>query len=122
MYIPKKYGESQVVICPFCNKNVTTKNSQKVPVCPDHKRSFLKDLTCFCGDYIDLRDGKWGIYFNCMNCGNLNLKKVLEMNPKLKENIEKIEKKPEKRVRPPLFPPIQKKPTITTEKEDNRYI
>ena len=80
MYIPKRYGQSKVELCPFCKKDTTTKNKQQVPVCYAHKASILKDLTCFCGDYLELKDGKFGIYFYCTNCGNFNLKKALDMN------------------------------------------
>ena len=83
MYIPKRYGQSRLDLCPFCKKNATTKNKQQIPVCYAHKASILQDLTCFCGDYLELKDGKFGIYFNCTNCGNINLKKALEMNPEL---------------------------------------
>ena len=83
MYIPKRYGQSKVDLCPFCRKDATTKNSQQVPVCYTHKTSILQDLTCFCGDYLELKDGKFGIYFNCTNCGNINIKKALNMNPEL---------------------------------------
>ena len=83
MFIPKRYGQSKADLCPFCRKDATTKNKQQVPVCFTHKTNILKDLTCFCGDYLELKDGKFGIYFNCTNCGNINIKKALEMNPEL---------------------------------------
>jgi len=92
MYIPKRYGQSKVDLCPFCRNSATTKNSQQVPVCNAHKASILKDLTCFCGDYLELRDGKFGIYFNCTNCGNINIKKALEMNPELGKEIKTEER------------------------------
>ena len=115
MHIPKKYGSYKIDYCPFCRKNATTKNPQKVPVCHEHKKSILKDLTCFCGDYLDLKDGKYGIYFTCMNCGNFNLKKALEMNPEL-EDV-----KQEKKKRPPLFPTKKKEITITSDEVDTHY-
>ena len=92
MFIPKRYGQSKVDLCPFCRKDATTKNSQQVPVCYAHKASILKDLTCFCGDYLELRDGKFGIYFNCTNCGNINIKKALDMNPELGKEPKTQEK------------------------------
>jgi len=97
MYIPKKYGKSRIDECPFCGKPGTTKNMQEIPVCSSHKNNELKDLKCVCGKWMDLRTGKWGPYFNCINCGNINFKKGLEMNKgimHIKEikNTEKIKK------------------------------
>jgi len=80
MYIPKKYGQSKVNSCPFCGKTAVSENSQGIPVCLDHKKDKLDNLKCVCGEYLDLRTGKFGPYFFCMNCGNINFKKVLEMN------------------------------------------
>jgi hypothetical protein len=88
MYIPKRYGQSKVDLCPFCKKSATAKNSQQVPVCYGHKSAVLQELTCFCGDYLELKDGKFGVYFSCTNCGNINLKKALEMNPELGEALK----------------------------------
>jgi topoisomerase IA-like protein len=67
MYIPKRYGES--------------KNSQGVPVCKTHVDKLLGDMKCACGEYLDLKTGKFGPYFTCMNCGNINMRKALDMNP-----------------------------------------
>ena len=115
MYIPKKYGQSKVDSCPFCKKDATTKNSQQVPVCYVHKTSILKDLTCFCGDYLELKNGKYGIYFNCTNCGNINIKKALVMNPELGK-----EHKPEEKT---INKPKQNKKeiTITSDEVDVNY-
>jgi hypothetical protein len=81
MYIPKRYGESKLDQCPFCGKQATTLNKQKIPVCVAHKDSYLEDLKCACGSYLDTKVGKFGVYFSCMKCGNINMKKALEMNP-----------------------------------------
>ncbi|MCH8067152.1 MAG: hypothetical protein IIC69_01060 [Nanoarchaeota archaeon] len=109
MYIPKKYGQSKVDLCPFCRKEATTKNSQQVPVCYKHKESILQELTCFCGDYLELKDGKFGIYFNCANCGNINIKKALEMNPELGKEPKAEEK-------------TESKPTISKTKQNKKEI
>ena len=84
MYIPKRYGESKTENCPFCGKISTLKNRQGVPVCIAHKNEELGELKCVCGGWLELNSGKWWVYFRCMNCGNVNLKKALEMNPQLK--------------------------------------
>jgi len=120
MYIPKRYGQSKVDLCPFCRKDSTTKNKQQVPVCQTHKASILQDLTCFCGDYLELKDGKFGIYFNCTNCGNINIKKALNMNPELGK-----EPKPEEKTesKPPISKTKQNKKeiTITSDEVDVNY-
>ena len=96
MYIPKRYGQSKVENCPFCGKIGVTKNKQGVPVCQAHKDSTLDSLKCACGEWLDLNEGKWGPYFTCMNCGNINFKKGLEMNPQIKKhNSEKGDKSKE---------------------------
>lgn len=80
MYIPKRYGMSKIDSCPFCQKHATTMNSQKVPVCAAHKQEMLDGLKCICGSTLDILNGKFGVFFSCMKCGNISLKKVLEFN------------------------------------------
>jgi len=84
MFKKKIYGQSRIDNCPFCGKRATVKNSQDVPVCHEHKKSDMPDLKCACGEWLDIRAGKWGPYFNCMKCGNVSWWKGLEMNPGLK--------------------------------------
>ena len=90
MRIPKRYGESRIDNCPFCGKIGVIKNSQGIPVCPKHKCTELKDLKCACGEWLDITPGKWGPYFRCMNCGNINFKKGMDMNPKVKQDKKEI--------------------------------
>jgi|TARA_B100002003_G_scaffold249312_1_gene285310 hypothetical protein len=80
MKMRKVYGKSREDSCPFCGKQGVTKNSQGIPVCLEHKETKLNDLKCICGEYLDIKEGKFGSYFNCINCGNINFKKALEMN------------------------------------------
>ena len=122
MYIPKKYGQSKTDLCPFCKKIATTKNKQQVPVCYAHKTSILQDLTCFCGDYLELKDGKFGIYFNCTNCGNINIKKALEMNPELGKE-PKTKEKTINHTKPTIKTKNKKKKeiTITSDEVDIYY-
>ena len=87
MRIPKRYGQSRVNNCPFCGKIAVAKSKQGVPVCLAHKTDNLDNLKCVCGEYLDVFEGKWGHYFRCMNCGNINFKKGLDMNPHIKDNI-----------------------------------
>ena len=113
MYIPKKYGQSKVDLCPFCQKQATTKNKQSLPVCQNHKGEILDDLKCVCGSTLELLNGKFGIFFSCMKCGNINLKKVLEFNevkPKIKnENFSQRNEK------------TQAKKEMTVRSDDPRY-
>ena len=98
MYIPKKYGQYKEEKCPFCSNRAIAKNKQGLNVCNDHKTKSLEDIKCLCGSYLDIRIGKFGPYFNCVNCGNMNLKKGLEMqsyksNKQQKASVNKQEKK-----------------------------
>ena len=85
MHFRKVYGESKVEACPFCEKRAVIKNKQDIPVCLRHKGRELTNLKCMCGDWLDVRTGKWGPFFSCMRCGNVNFRRGLEMNPQLKE-------------------------------------
>lgn len=80
MYIKKQYGQSKVDKCLFCGKQATTTNGQGVPVCIVHKGAVLGDMKCICGEYLDIRTGKYGLFFTCMRCGIVNLRKALEIN------------------------------------------
>lgn len=134
MYIPKRYGQSRVDNCPFCGKHAFTKNSQDIPVCKDHKGAILNDFKCACGSYLDLRTGKYGAYFNCMNCGNVNFKKALELNevkdisgeqekPQHSKVSQKIEKeRPINPYRRNPYPSISsQKKEVTIRSDDPRY-
>jgi hypothetical protein len=66
--------------CPFCNGNALRENSQGVPVCLQHKDSDLPDMKCSCGEWLDIRKGKYGVFFSCMSCGAKSLSKILSIN------------------------------------------
>jgi hypothetical protein len=85
MYIPKKYGQSRIDCCPFCGKQATSHNKQGIPVCTTHKNEELSEVKCMCGEWLTLKTGKWGPYFQCIRCGNINFKRALEMSPKDKK-------------------------------------
>lgn len=90
MHIPKKYGQSKVDNCPFCGKQATAKNMQDVPVCQSHKDEALDGLKCVCGSTLEMMHGKFGVFFSCIECGSMNLRKALEVNEiKPKSNNEK---------------------------------
>jgi hypothetical protein len=77
MFIPKRYGESKRMDCPFCKKPAITQNMQGVPTCNAHNKEKLPDMKCMCGSWLELKQGDWGVYFNCINCGNLSFAKAL---------------------------------------------
>jgi hypothetical protein len=89
MYIPKRYGESRIEACPFCGASAYTKNKQGIPVCADHKHTELNDLKCMCGSWLDMREGKFGMFFICEKCGTRNMRQALEMNPQIGKTISK---------------------------------
>lgn len=77
--IPKRYGESKVITCPFCTRTATVKNKQGLDVCTSHTASIFEEIKCTCGRWLEQRSGKFGPYFNCLHCGNINFRKALEM-------------------------------------------
>lgn len=40
----------------------------------------MPEFKCHCGNYLEPRGGKFGLYFFCIKCGNINKNKVLEFN------------------------------------------
>ncbi|MCX6706565.1 MAG: hypothetical protein NT001_00265 [Candidatus Woesearchaeota archaeon] len=80
MRIPKRYGQSKSNKCPFCGIEAVFHNAQGIPVCRKHKDMNLQDLKCMCGEPLESRTGKFGAYFYCMNCGNVNFKRAIEVN------------------------------------------
>ncbi|MBU0756491.1 MAG: hypothetical protein KKF44_00370 [Nanoarchaeota archaeon] len=98
MYIPKRYGQSKTASCPFCGKPAIARNRQGLNVCTEHKDKELPLIRCVCGSVLEIKAGKYGPYFNCINCGNINLKKGLEMMEMQKSGrpkLQKDESKPE---------------------------
>ena len=92
MFIPKKYGQSKIDNCPFCQKQAVALNKQSVPVCVNHKEDVLDNLKCVCGETLDILKGKFGVFFKCIKCGNMNLKKIMEFNTiKPKSNFKNNE-------------------------------
>ena len=89
MFRRKVYGASKVDKCPFCSKQATVRNKQGLPVCSAHKDTSLEGVKCVCGEVLDLRVGKWGPYFNCINCGNITYRKAMEINSHAKFKVQK---------------------------------
>ncbi len=101
MHIPKRYGESRNQDCPFCGKQSITQNEQGIPTCLEHKNESLDGFKCICGEWLDVKFGKWGPYFHCMRCGNVSWSKGMEINQ------GKLEKRAESR-------PLDNKPREVT--------
>ena len=114
MFIPKKYGQSKIDKCPFCQKQATAMNTQDVPVCAAHKEEILDGLKCVCGSTLELLRGKYGIFFSCLKCGNINLRKAMEFNT-IKTRMKKNNANSNKTVN------SQGKTTITVRSDDPRY-
>jgi len=74
----KEYGNYREDDCPFCGKRALTMNQQGVPTCKEHSNRYL-EIKCVCGEWLDVRKGKFGAYFQCMNCGNISFKKGMSM-------------------------------------------
>jgi hypothetical protein len=96
MYIPKVYGQSKLDKCPFCGMHSTSVNQQGLPVCAKHKDAILNEMKCVCGKYLAIMKGKFGVFFNCIHCGNMNSRKVFEINEvkDVSGNTEEKEEKP----------------------------
>ena len=75
-----KWRGSKIDECPFCQQQATTLTKQGITVCNKHKDSILNEMKCFCGQWLELKKGRYGFYFNCLGCGNINKKKVFEIN------------------------------------------
>ena len=115
MFRRKEYGNYRVDECPFCGKRAVTENSQGVPVCKDHKASKMEGMKCVCGEWLDIKKGKYGSYFNCINCGNISWRKGIEMNTGVKNQNKN---KPEVKSEPELK---EKKEIVITSRECDAY-
>ncbi|MBI2662345.1 hypothetical protein HYX11_02715 [Candidatus Woesearchaeota archaeon] len=103
----KSYGNYKIVKCPFCLRNATHNNAQGLEVCHIHSKNILEEFKCTCGSWLEVRSGKFGPYFNCMKCGNINYNKGMEIksittlkeivNVVKKEVVVKMEVKKEKK-------------------------
>ena len=76
----KVYGAYKVLVCPFCGSTASVKNPQGVPTCTKHSKMLLEDMKCLCGAYLDIKEGKFGPFFTCENCGIIRFSRGLEIN------------------------------------------
>src|SRR3989338_2920267 len=75
----KVYGQSKLSNCTFCGRTATQKTEAGLEVCYLHTKEKLPEVKCTCGSWLEQRSGKFGPYFNCLRCGNINFKKAMEM-------------------------------------------
>jgi hypothetical protein len=94
MHIPKRYGQSMINRCPFCQSQATSINTQGVPVCGKHKNENLGEMICACGSYMEMKNGKYGIFFVCQKCGTRSLKQALEINESRRDESKPDAEKP----------------------------
>ena len=105
----KRYGASMAEKCPFCHREATARNSQKVPVCERHRKELLREIKCLCGSALELKTGKYGPFFNCLNCGNISLRKALTFGSGEKQVLKQRLDKPKERTE------------ITVRSDDQKY-
>jgi len=76
------YGSSNVDSCIFCSARALALNEQQFPVCTNHRNAIVNmdKLKCPCGSYLDIKKGKYGAFFLCMNCGPRSISKIRELN------------------------------------------
>ena len=101
--VPKRYGQSKSASCPFCGAMAIAKNEDGLSVCMAHKKSSQKDETsglndikCKCNSFLELKSGKYGMYFNCLTCGNIKYEVGMELKEKqdaLKVGTDKEDKR-----------------------------
>ncbi len=76
----KQYGKSQQLVCTFCNTTTTLLNEQNYPVCRKHIHNQSPNWNCSCGEPLYPEKGKYGLFFVCISCGNMTLRKAKEIN------------------------------------------
>lgn len=63
--------------CIICNGMCTEYTSQGLPVCKKHKGYSAMSLKCpVCQGSLDVRKGKWGVFFTCISCGVFSIAKL----------------------------------------------
>jgi hypothetical protein len=88
---PKKvYGDYTSTGCHWCGKTATNQNVQGLSVCKNHTEKRMEDIKCACGSWLELRAGKYGSYFNCLNCGNMNYDKGMKMKDVMSSTLSSV--------------------------------
>src|SRR3989338_3398 len=116
----KSYGNYKTTPCPFCQRTATHKNTQGRETCHRHAKDALPEIKCLCGSWLEQKAGKFGPYFNCANCGNINFKKGLEFKEITVKRLIS-ETIPETRKFTPEKPILKQKKEITISSNDVEY-
>jgi hypothetical protein len=118
----KKYGEYMTRGCTFCGSQATQKNENGVYVCHRHLEEKLAEIKCTCGSWLEQKSGKFGPYFNCLNCGNVSYFKAMEMKKIMGNYAEKVEERVEVKTFVKKEKPIKKeRKEITITSRDVDY-
>jgi hypothetical protein len=117
----KIYGEYKIVGCPFCDKQATSKNEQGIEVCSKHVKKSVEEIKCVCGSWLEPKGGKFGRYFNCLECGNINYDKAMEIKQITMKDIKKVEIIAKDEVYNKPTKSIRKKKEITITSNDSFY-
>ncbi|HLC81766.1 MAG TPA: hypothetical protein VJH68_03845 [Candidatus Nanoarchaeia archaeon] len=112
----KKYGSYKTPACAFCQRMATHKTNFGLETCQQHSKNSLPEIKCICGSWLEQKSGRFGPYFNCPKCGNVNFKKGLE----LKELTAK-KAITETKIIPPEKLVLKEKKEITITSEDLEY-
>ena len=78
----KVYGSYREENCIFCGERAICMNEQNLPTCVKHKHETVNmdKIKCSCGEFLDIKEGKFGSFFLCMNCGPMSIAKIKEIN------------------------------------------
>ena len=85
----------------------------------------MPEIKCTCGSWLELRAGKFGSYFNCLNCGNVNYNKGMAMKELTMKDMPKVVKEEPKVSLESKVTPVRKEPErkkeITISTDDVEY-
>ncbi len=78
----KVYGAYREETCIFCGERAICMNRQDLPTCVKHKHDEvdMDKIKCSCGEYLDIKQGKYGSFFLCISCGPMSIAKIKEIN------------------------------------------
>jgi len=87
----KVYGSYRKSSCPYCGADAMSKNEIGLSVCKNHIKTDSLDIKCSCGSWLDVKEGKFGTFFLCENCGPIGMGKAMELKSNMPE--QKVEVK-----------------------------
>lgn len=78
MDLKKLKSTSEFELCMLCEKPGIYHNVQNISVCKKHKKTIYNNLTCACGEKIEILPRESGALFNCSNCGDIGFERARE--------------------------------------------